>query len=138
MDHKGSPNTYSFPESFPLQVITDTEYSSLCYTISRSLLFICYLYSSLYMLTPTTNLAPSLPLPTLFPLWLFSGKRKFVFYIWVYYYFANKFKYILLDFTYKWYHMISVFLWLTSLNMKISGPIHSAANGIISFFFMIE
>ena len=32
--------------------------------------------------------------------------------------------------------MISVFLWLTSLNMIISGPIHVAANGIISFFFM--
>ena len=32
--------------------------------------------------------------------------------------------------------MISVFLWLTSLNMIISGPIHVAAKAIISFFFM--
>ena len=91
-------------------------------------MFICYLYSSLYMLTQTSNLAPSLPLPTLSPLWLLFGNHKFVFYIWVYYYFANRFICILLDFTYKRYHMISIFLWLTLLNMIVSGPIHVAAS----------
>ena len=40
--------------------------------------------------------------------------------------------------TYKWYHRVFVFLWLTSLNMIISRSIHVAANGIISFFFMTE
>ena len=32
--------------------------------------------------------------------------------------------------------MIFVFLFLTSLSMRISSCIHIAANGIISFFFM--
>ena len=36
----------------------------------------------------------------------------------------------------KWYHIIFVFVWLTSLSMKISSCIHVAANGIISFLFL--
>ena len=42
--------------------------------------------------------------------------------------------YPLLDFMYKWYYMVFVFLWLTSLSMRISKFIHVAANGIISIF----
>ena len=34
--------------------------------------------------------------------------------------------------------MIVVFLWPTSLSMIISRSIHVAANGIISFFLMVE
>ena len=34
--------------------------------------------------------------------------------------------------------MIFVFLWLTSLGMLISRFIHTAADSIISFFFMME
>ena len=42
------------------------------------------------------------------------------------------------DSTYKWYHMIFVFLWLTSLDMVISRSFHGALNGMISFFFVAE
>ena len=31
-----------------------------------------------------------------------------------------------------------IFVWLTSLSMTISKPIHVTADGIISFFFMAE
>ena len=49
--------------------------------------------------------------------------------------FQNKFICIIfLDSTYKWYHRMFVFLWLTSFSMIISGSIHVAENGIISFF----
>ena len=37
--------------------------------------------------------------------------------------------------TYKWYHIILVFLWLTSLSMIISGSNHVAGNGVIHSFF---
>ena len=42
---------------------------------------------------------------------------------------------ILLDSTYKWYHMIFVFVWLTLLSMIISRSVHITTNGIISFFY---
>ena len=42
-----------------------------------------------------------------------------------------------LDFTYKWY-VLSFTIWLTSLSTVISRSAHIAANGIISFFCMIE
>ena len=45
---------------------------------------------------------------------------------------------ILLDSSYKWYHMLFVFLWLTSLSMGISTTIHVAANGIIPFHFTAD
>ena len=50
--------------------------------------------------------------------------------------FVNRFIYIILKirFYYKWYHVIFVFVWLSSLSMTISRPIHVVANGIISFF----
>ena len=41
------------------------------------------------------------------------------------------------DSTYKWYHMIFVFLWLTSLSMTICRYIHVAATDIILFFFFL-
>ena len=44
----------------------------------------------------------------------------------------------LIDSTYKWYHMIFALLCLTSLSMIMSGSIHFAANGIISFFFQLS
>ena len=43
-----------------------------------------------------------------------------------------------LNSTYKWYQMIFVFLWLTSLNRIISKSIHLAANSIISFFLWLS
>ena len=67
-------------------------------------------------------------IPPSFPL-----KHKFVFYICdSVSVFVNKFICtIFLDFTCKQYHMIFVFLCLTSLSMIISRSIHVAANGII-------
>ena len=46
--------------------------------------------------------------------------------------------YHILDSTYKWYHMLFVFIWLTSFSMIIFMSIHVTTNGIISFFFMAE
>ena len=40
-----------------------------------------------------------------------------------------------LDSTYKWYHVILVFLFLTSCSMIISSYIHVAVNGTFSLFF---
>ena len=49
--------------------------------------------------------------------------------------FVNKFPlYHFLDSTYRWYHVILIFVWLTSLSLIISRSILDAANGIISFF----
>ena len=42
---------------------------------------------------------------------------------------------VFIDSTYKWYHRIFVFLWLTSLITIISRFIHIATNGSISFFY---
>ena len=56
----------------------------------------------------------------------------FLFCKWVYLYHFLAFP------TFKWYHMISAFLWLTSLCMIISSFICVTVNGIISFFFMAE
>ena len=44
---------------------------------------------------------------------------------------------VTLDSTYKRYHMIFVFAWLTSLSTTTSRSIHVAANDIISFFFTV-
>ena len=83
-----------------------------------------FMYSSVYLLI---LLYP----PCSFLLWkpcLFSmSVSLFVF--------VNKFIYIF-KIPQKWYHMICVFVYLTSLSMIISRSIHVAANGIISFFFM--
>ena len=42
----------------------------------------------------------------------------------------------ILDSTYKWDHMVFVFLWLISLSIILSTSIHVIANGKISFFFL--
>ena len=44
----------------------------------------------------------------------------------------------ILDSMYKWYHMIFVFLFLTSLSVTISNSILVAAHGIISFFLWLS
>ena len=44
-----------------------------------------------------------------------------------------------LAFAYEWYHMIFIiFVWLTSVTMRISWSILVAANGSISLIFMAE
>ena len=53
----------------------------------------------------------------------------FLFCLWIHLYYF-------LDFTYKWYSVILVFLCLTSLGMVFSVSIHVAVNGNNSFFSM--
>ena len=54
-------------------------------------------------------------------------------------FFLNKlFLSLLLNSTYKWYHMMFVCLWLISLSMITSRSTHVAANGIISCFLWLS
>ena len=97
---------------------------------SRTLLFISFICSSLYLLSQT----PSLPLP------LSSlDDHKVVFYVcWVCFYFVNKSIFVIfLDSAYKWYHTICLslsdlfhlvwiihrffFLWLSSIPLYVCG-----------------
>ena len=58
---------------------------------------------------------------------------------WLYFCFANKFVCIIFqDSTHKWYCMIFVFLFLTSLCMTICRSIHIIANGINSSFLWLS
>ena len=100
---------------------------------SKSLLFMCFIYGSIYLLIPYFHLMPSLP-PNLSPLvaisWLSMSVRLPVFF--------NKFTCtIFLDYTVI---LISYNIWLCliSLSMIISEPIHVAANDDILFYFMAE
>ena len=90
---------------------------------------IYFIYSSLYLLITNSWF---IPLPAPFPF----KNHKFVFCVWICLFLC---KYIhlcrILDSTCKWYLIVLVFLWFTSLNMTISRSIHVAANGIILFFF---
>ena len=43
-----------------------------------------------------------------------------------------------LDSTYKWNHMVFVFVWLISLSIMPSMSIHVVIDGVISFFFIAE
>ena len=107
---------------FPYMLLQNTEYSVLH---SRSLVVICFIYNTVYLLIPNSSF---MPLPT-FPF----SKHKFVFYVFDF----TSVLYLGFFFysTYKWY-MVSVFLWLTSPSIMISRPIYVPANSIISFFFM--
>ena len=100
-------------------------YTSLCYTLGLlSILYIVVCIS----INPKVLIYPSLPFP--------FGNHKFVFCLWIYFYFVTKFISItFLDSTYKWYHIIFVFVWFTSLTMIISRSNHVIVNGIILFFF---
>ena len=106
----------------------DIEYTSLSYTVGPSCLSsLCIIACICWPQTPNPSLPHlSSPLATtsLFsmPVSLFLFCRKF--------YLCH-----ILDSTYKRYHMVFVFLLLTSLSMMISSSIHVATNGIISFFF---
>ena len=69
----------------------------------------------------SVNPKSSIHLSPCFPLWyayLFSmSVSLFVFYKWIH-------LYRILDSTYKWCHMVLVFLWLTLLSMTVSRSIH--------------
>ena len=56
---------------------------------------------------------------------------------WILFLFKKKktiFTILFFDSSYKWYHTVSVFLWLISLSIIPSKTIHAVANGKISFF----
>ena len=66
------------------------------------------------------------------------GNHKFAFNICDYFHFVSKLiGIIFLDSTWKQYHMLFVFLWLTVLSMIIFRFIHVAENSIVSFFFTV-
>ena len=115
---------------FPFRLFQNIEQSFLCYTVGR-----CWL--SILNIAVCTCLSQT-PNPSPRPF----APRNHKFVLWVCFYFVNKFTciffFFFLDSAYKWYHMIFVFVWLTSLSMIISGSIHVAANGIISFYLMAE
>ena len=112
---------------FFYRLLQNIEYSSLCYTVSPCWLSILYIVC--VFLKPKLLICPS---PTISPLVTLCFLR-----LWVYFCFFHKFICIIFISHVNdiiWY----VFVWPTSLGMKISGCIHVAANGIISSFFMAE
>ena len=59
--------------------------------------------------------------------------------LWLSFCFVNRFICtVSLESTYKQYNVIFVFLWLTSLSMKITRFFHITANGFILFFYMAK
>ena len=96
---------------------------------NRTLLFIHFIYNSLHLLIPTPN--PSLfhharPLATTSLVSMYVSLFLFSRYVHLC---------RILDSTYKQYHTILVFLFLTYFTyMIISRSIHVAANGIIPIF----
>ena len=104
------------------------EQTSLCYTVGPYLLPILYIVVCICQSqSPTFSLPPFPPC-----------NPKFL-HLWLYFCFVNKFICThFLDSTYKWYHMVFLFLWLTSLSLTISRSIHVAANGIILFFLWLS
>ena len=116
---------YSFQILFPFNLLHNIEQSSLCYTVDP-----CWL--------STLNIAvyihgnpklPNYPSPTLpFSLVSLSSFSKFVN---LFVFKISAFVSFFLDSTYKWYCMIFLSVWLTSLNMTNSSSIHIAVSGII-------
>ena len=116
------------PISFPFRSPQSIK-SSLNYTIGSHWYFILSI-SSVYMSIPASQFNPLLLPPCIH---LFLSLCLFF-----YFCFANKFKCILfLDSTYKWYYAIFVFLFLTSLCVKVSRSLHASAYGS-PFLFMAE
>ena len=99
----------------PFRLLQNSEWHSLCYTVGpwRSSI----LHTEMYMSMPSSQ---CIPLPYLPPLKTIS----FFLCLWICFCFVNKFICIIfLDSMYKRYHMIFVFLWLTSLSVIISRSI---------------
>ena len=113
--------------SFPLRLITGywMQRPVLC---SRTLLFIPFMYYSLHLLTPNSHSLLPQPLSPLATTHWFSMFRSLSFsqICW----FVSYFRFP----TNKCYHM--VFVWLTSLRMRISRSIHVLKICPRFFFFM--
>ena len=99
---------------------------------SKILLFIYFIYSSLYLLIPNSLFIP--PPPS----FLF-GNHKFAFYVCMFLFHKKVRLCYILDSTCKCYHMAFVFLFLISFKVIISRSIHVAGmalfHSFLSFFF---
>ena len=106
-------------DSYPLQC--SGEFHGLSQSQTRLSHFYFPIYSSMYMSIPISQFILPPSLPTLVTITVF--------------YICDSISIctMFLDSTYKWYHMI--FIFLTSLSMTISVSIHVPANSTISFFF---
>ena len=90
---------------------------------------IYFVTESVYLLISLTYVAHS---PTSSPLatsCLFSVSM-------ILFLFCYLYLFCFLDFTYKWNHLVFVFLWLTSLSITPSRFIHPVANRKISFLWL--
>ena len=121
-----------FHTIFHYRLSQDIEYNFLC-LCSKSLLFIYFMYSSVYLLIPNSwFVPPSLPLP--------FGNHKFVFYV----YDSVSVVYVNWFVLFSRFHIqvisysicFSLSDWLQSI--IFSRSIHVAANGIISFFLWLS
>ena len=99
---------------------------------SPTLLLIHPIYNSLPLLIPNSHSFSPLPI---FP---FTATNLFSISVSLSLFHRYVDLYCILDSTYKWYHIVFVFLFLTSLSMVISRSIHVAVNGIISFFWWLN
>ena len=110
---------YFFHIPFHYGLLHDIEYSSLCSTTGPCCLSILYIIVCI----PNSHSIPPLPPSHLSTASLFSMSVSLFLFC----------KYVnlchILDSTYRWYHMVFVFLWLTSLSMIISRSIYVTANG---------
>ena len=106
-----------FQTLFHYRLLQDIEYSSLCYMGGPCCFLVLYVVVVYVNLKLLTYLFPQLPLSPLVSISCFQC-------LLVYFWFVNKLIciFFFLDSTYKWYHMIFVFICLTSLNMIISSP----------------
>ena len=96
---------YSFSYSFPL-LLQEIEYSSLCYTVGPCCLSILYIVGCICW-SHTPNLSLLHPLSPLVTISLFSMSVSL-------FLFRKKVHLCrILDSTYKWYHMVLFFLFLT-------------------------
>ena len=114
---------------FPFRLLQNIEQSSLCYIVG-----LCWLSILSIILCTRPSKTSSLSL-TLFP----PGNHKLVLLSLCFCLVNNNsFVSFLKDSACQWYHMIFVFLCLTSLSVIISRSIHVVANGIILLFLMAE
>ena len=99
---------------------------------STSLLIIYFIYSNGHVSVPISQFISPSPLP------MVTQVKHCFLNLCLYFCFVDKFicTPFLIPHIQKWYHMIFVFVWLTSFSMIISRCIHVAANDIISLFLM--
>ena len=97
-------------------------YTSLCCT--KTFFFTPLIYNGLHLLIPSTKFFSSPPL-------LCLGNHKSILYVCKTVFVLLISLYHILDSSYKWYHVVFVFFFLTLLSMLISRSIHVVANGII-------